>query len=210
MFPNGQKRNRLIRSTLQIHPPVIKPLRLLLADPRTGSTSRTAENTFRRLACVSRRWDFQSIDIFFLLCQSSPPLLLLLLPLLWSLTTKWIQTHPGEKGLIQRRHSQTALTKDPLGLLCVWILSAERWSKTLTMRGDEGGGGASREAKQISGAHNGLIPMAVLSIMFGRRNNVGARLLVVVRRLSTLKDLPQLLESFPPSQRLRSPFHLEG
>lgn len=63
------------------------------------------------------------------------------------------------------------------------------------MRGDEGGGG-----KQISGAHNGLIPMAVLSIMFGRRNDVGARLLVVVRRLSTLKDLPQLLESFPPSQ----------
>lgn len=46
MFPNGQKRNRIIRSTLQIHPPVIKPLRLLLADPRTGSTSRTAENTF--------------------------------------------------------------------------------------------------------------------------------------------------------------------
>lgn len=70
--------------------------------------------------------------------------------------------------------------------------------------------GATREAKQISGAHNGLIPMAVLSIMFWRRNNVGARLLVVVRRLSTLKDLPQLLESFPPSQRRRSPFHLEG
>lgn len=72
------------------------------------------------------------------------------------------------------------------------------------------GGGATREAKQISGAHNGLIPMAVLSIMLCRRNNVGARLLVVVRRLSTLKDLPQLLESFPPSQRRRSPFHLQG
>lgn len=94
-----------------------------------------------RPSCLSRRWDFQSSDIFSLCRQSSPPLLQQQLPLLRSLTTKWIQTHPGEKGLIQHRHSETPLTKDPLGLLCVWILSAERWSKTLTMQADEGVGG---------------------------------------------------------------------
>lgn len=54
--------------------------------------------------------------------------------------------------------------RSPRAFVCMNIVSGAL-VQNINNAGGRGCRGATREAKQISGAHNGLIPMAVLSIM---------------------------------------------